>query len=292
VKVFVKEVESMSEDKWLHCPYNSNHHMPSTRLQWHLVKCPDKKRFGHLYSVCPYNAQHIILKSEMTNHKVKCPDKDENAAESDEIDRQIREYLANQHHTATWDENHQNGWVPAPQLIVGETIENPQASISIESSSKVKNQKRNAKRNKKITEETESHTKSTALGLDEQRVEEKSTEIDSNPSTSSEDGWNVISIKKNKPPKSTPVENKKVEDVAKPKVDEPTTKQQKQPSEECNTEEQQKDMKKIKNCQKLLKQITEIERKERGGVILNEDQKLKKGRKIELEAELKKLTIS
>ena len=63
--------------------------------------------------------------------------------------------------------------------------------------------------------------------------------------------------------------------------------------------------KKIKNCRKLLKQITEIEAKEKQvngtfffyshwnllkGITLNEDQKRKKSRKAELEEEIAKLT--
>lgn len=68
---------------------------------------------GHLYSPCPYNAQHIILKSELSHHKSKCPDKVifrtlfqtdifmiNETPESQEIDRQIREYLAKQNSSA------------------------------------------------------------------------------------------------------------------------------------------------------------------------------------------------
>mmetsp|Transcript_19524 Transcript_19524/g.27242 ORF Transcript_19524/g.27242 Transcript_19524/m.27242 type:complete len:173 (-) Transcript_19524:928-1446(-) len=117
-------------EEWTTCPYNATHKMPKSRFHWHIIKCPDKKRVGEHYAACPFNAQHIILKSEMTNHKMKCPDRDQRemiSGQSDDIDRRIKEYLANQNHnkqnvqnTGEWGSS---SWDAASNLPVGETLD-------------------------------------------------------------------------------------------------------------------------------------------------------------------------
>jgi len=142
------------EEDWINCPYNSNHRMPPSRFQWHLVKCPDKKRVGENFTACPYNAQHIILKTELENHKRKCSDKAQrDFAETDsalEIDRKIKEYLASQTPcSADWSASSKNSWIPAPSVPVGS------ATVSQISQFKPKkSQKKNAARRKNQTNST------------------------------------------------------------------------------------------------------------------------------------------
>lgn len=111
-----------NQKSWVSCPYNSEHRMPNTRLQWHLVKCPDKKRFGEQYATCPYNATHKVLRSNLTEHKRKCPDKNSvgEFVEENEIDQQMKAFLASGAHkasqpTSSWEQEMkpQNpvGWV-------------------------------------------------------------------------------------------------------------------------------------------------------------------------------------
>jgi len=139
------------EEDWINCPYNSNHRMPPSRFQWHLVKCPDKKRVGENFTACPYNAQHIILKTELENHKRKCPDKTQrDFAETDsalEIDKKIKEYLGSQTCSADWSTS-KNSWMPAPSVPVGSATES-----QIQFKPK-KSQKKNAARRKNQTNST------------------------------------------------------------------------------------------------------------------------------------------
>jgi len=334
------------EEDWMNCPYNPNHRMPSSRFQWHLVKCPDKKKVGHLYQPCPYNAQHIVLKSELSHHKSKCPDRDDsNNTESDEIDRQIREYLAKQHHQSSqWNEpSNPNSWAPAPHVIVGEYIEQKQDANS--SDSKLKNQKRNAaRRNKKHNEEnleTPSNGHKSEIVLEdsnidnwEQRVSEKqvttksvqipAVSLDSKTVASTtpppyspimdlttfksttdskkeqEEEWSTVTKKKNLQQANAPYKPPGIPTTTKPSKEHPPKREQ-TGNGDTQLEEvhagskeetlEQKNAKKLKNCQKLLKQIADLEEKVKKGLILNEDQQLKMNRKTELEEEIKHLTI-
>jgi hypothetical protein len=67
--------EPAEKDQWVHCPYNHEHQMPQSRLQWHLVKCPEKKRCKDKFTQCPFNSIHIIPTSELASHKAKCKDR-------------------------------------------------------------------------------------------------------------------------------------------------------------------------------------------------------------------------
>jgi len=96
------------------------------------------------YSTCPFNAQHIILKSELTNHKLKCPDKDsrqQGTEESREIDKQIKQYLAQQYNSNPSVNNclpsseQQNCWMPVQSLPVGEAPPEKPSLLPVETQS-------------------------------------------------------------------------------------------------------------------------------------------------------------
>jgi len=115
------------QQQWVRCPYNANHKMPQSRLQWHLLKCQDKKRNGFLYSTCPFNAIHQVLKTELSNHIAKCPDKKMTSSEEPEIDKEIQEYLSRK--TGKRNENFEKKatWEPGPSLPIGyEPVSQPQ----------------------------------------------------------------------------------------------------------------------------------------------------------------------
>eukprot|EP01099_Mayorella_cantabrigiensis_P005561 TRINITY_DN4507_c0_g1_i1.p1 TRINITY_DN4507_c0_g1~~TRINITY_DN4507_c0_g1_i1.p1 ORF type:complete len:381 (-),score=97.52 TRINITY_DN4507_c0_g1_i1:200-1312(-) len=105
------ENAQQNSKNWVSCPYNPEHRMPPTRLQWHLVKCPDKKYYGEQYATCPYNATHKILKSDLADHQRRCPDKKRvgTFVEEDEIDKQMRAYLASGAHKSQVA-NNQSTW--------------------------------------------------------------------------------------------------------------------------------------------------------------------------------------
>jgi len=322
-------------EKWLNCPYNYNHRMPSGRFQWHLVKCPDKKRVGHLFDPCPFNAQHIILKSEMAHHKSKCPDgrtSEDHKGESDEIDRQIREYLANQHHVP-WSNAEQDEWTPAPRTIVGEKIEEKSSDLN----TKNKNQKRNAARRQKKNEEDPNNRSDNKNELSieertadnwEQLTTEKSNtqpiRVPTIPQTHQgtpppySPPMDLTAFKKNQEEEEFKTVTKKKTSVVQqtqpysPLLNTTKDKQDvlvkmesngssvsKQKSEKQNgkkneiqeeTKEQAK-QRKLKNCNKLLKQIEELDKKEKEGTELNDDQRQKKNRRGELEEEIRNLSI-
>lgn len=44
------------------CPYNKNHIFDKEKLIFHINRCKDKEKVGHLYASCQYNRIHIVLK--------------------------------------------------------------------------------------------------------------------------------------------------------------------------------------------------------------------------------------
>lgn len=54
------------------CVYNQNHLVKSEKLVWHYIKCEDKKRLQHLFSVCPYNSIHHVPNHELDAHIQAC----------------------------------------------------------------------------------------------------------------------------------------------------------------------------------------------------------------------------
>lgn len=112
--------EPADKDRWVQCPYNTEHKMPQSRLQWHLVKCPEKRARGHLFTTCPFNSTHIILKSELGNHTRKCKDKallrnfqSDTAADTDD---QIKAFLLSAKPNTSPNKSE---WQSAPQGPVG-----------------------------------------------------------------------------------------------------------------------------------------------------------------------------
>ena len=59
-------------DNKVPCVYNSNHMLKPERLVWHYVKCEDRRRQQHLYSICPYNSMHHVPITEFDAHVIKC----------------------------------------------------------------------------------------------------------------------------------------------------------------------------------------------------------------------------
>jgi len=97
--------------------------MPEDRLQFHLVKCPDKKKKADQFASCPYNARHIVPKSELTYHSLNCPDRVGRIYQEDELDKKMNEYLQTQHSqqdSAFWIDGDQDNWAPTPTTIVGD----------------------------------------------------------------------------------------------------------------------------------------------------------------------------
>jgi U11-48K-like CHHC zinc finger len=88
--------------KWVTCPYNDTHTTPKSRMQWHLLRCPDREKRSHLFKQCPYNFLHIISKPEYDAHLRKCPSRsafaeDQYSPEEDKaITMDIKAYLRSQ----------------------------------------------------------------------------------------------------------------------------------------------------------------------------------------------------
>ena len=56
------------------CPYNPNHIFDKEKLLYHLNRCKDKLKVGHLFKPCKYNSIHIIRKEDIENHELICSD--------------------------------------------------------------------------------------------------------------------------------------------------------------------------------------------------------------------------
>ena len=59
-------------DNRISCVYNSNHQIKPEKLVWHYVKCEDRKRLQHLFTICPYNSTHHIPNHEYDSHVQRC----------------------------------------------------------------------------------------------------------------------------------------------------------------------------------------------------------------------------
>ena len=59
------------------CPYNKSHTFDKEKLMFHLNRCKDKEKVGHLFGCCQFNRIHIMLKQDIESHELLCPDKDE-----------------------------------------------------------------------------------------------------------------------------------------------------------------------------------------------------------------------
>lgn len=64
-------------DGKLCCPYNILHRFDKTKFQFHVVRCKDKARVGHLFGHCQYYFYHIVKKEELKLHEENCPFKKE-----------------------------------------------------------------------------------------------------------------------------------------------------------------------------------------------------------------------
>jgi len=250
-------------DEYVNCPYNNTHSMPSTRLQWHLVKCPDKKRVGNNFETCPFNARHIVLKSELSNHKMKCSDRrnPDDERESQRIDMEIKRYLATEYKSNTSSSASSEWgcvseqWLVAPNLPVGEPI-------SYQSPKTAKNQKRNNSRRGRFSNDTNKDRSDESLSS-------TSTEK-SPPLSSSTNNVEIHNVRDDSPPQHTYEDNSQ-----KDKLD-----------DNKETEKQ----KKIRSLTKKILQVIELEKKVQEGLQLNTDQREKLLRKFELEQELASLT--
>lgn len=57
------------DDSYVSCPYNVYHRVPQSRIQRHLVKCPD---FKDDWACCPFNYSHRMPKNELGDHMKVC----------------------------------------------------------------------------------------------------------------------------------------------------------------------------------------------------------------------------
>lgn len=64
-------------DPYVHCPFDRAHFTPSTRLPFHIAKCPAKKKReadGLPIYYCQYHHLHIYLdEKELRQHELDCP---------------------------------------------------------------------------------------------------------------------------------------------------------------------------------------------------------------------------
>ena len=47
------------------------------KLIFHLNRCKDRLKVGHLYRTCSYNKIHIVLKEDLETHELICDDREE-----------------------------------------------------------------------------------------------------------------------------------------------------------------------------------------------------------------------
>jgi len=109
-------------NEWVKCPYNHSHVMPQSTLQWHLVRCSDKRKNADNFSTCPYNATHILIKSELTKHVMNCPDK-KLLADTEEIVSHIKSIKENSNYVHTpmpWEADNDFWEIDDTKLVPGE----------------------------------------------------------------------------------------------------------------------------------------------------------------------------
>eukprot|EP00742_Colponemidia_sp_Colp-10_P008596 GILJ01009320.1.p1 GENE.GILJ01009320.1~~GILJ01009320.1.p1 ORF type:complete len:574 (-),score=64.93 GILJ01009320.1:155-1876(-) len=102
----------VDKSNYAQCPFNDNHKMPQRRLQYHLVKCPDRKLRGDMVC-CPHNRSHIILRTELDSHIRECPEKPQQVMKPEELEREqkIRAWLQS-------DENRDSRFRREEDLVV------------------------------------------------------------------------------------------------------------------------------------------------------------------------------
>ncbi|XP_072623978.1 gametocyte-specific factor 1-like [Vulpes vulpes] len=55
------------------CPYDPNHRMPPSRLQYHLASCRKKNpKIAKKMANCKYNACHVVPIKRLKEHEVNC----------------------------------------------------------------------------------------------------------------------------------------------------------------------------------------------------------------------------
>uniref|UniRef100_A0A8C0T3B0 CHHC U11-48K-type domain-containing protein n=1 Tax=Canis lupus familiaris TaxID=9615 RepID=A0A8C0T3B0_CANLF len=55
------------------CPYDPNHRMPASRLQYHLASCRKKNlKIAKKMANCKYNACHVVPIKRLKEHEVNC----------------------------------------------------------------------------------------------------------------------------------------------------------------------------------------------------------------------------
>jgi len=67
--------EAMQSEQ-VRCPYSlegNDHYTSPKKLMWHILKCPDYRKSGHLFSVCPYDALHVFRQAvDLETHIRDC----------------------------------------------------------------------------------------------------------------------------------------------------------------------------------------------------------------------------
>lgn len=58
------------EGQLVECPFDKNHKVKDSRLQYHITRCI-KQHPG--FEVCPFDATHRLKKPEMIRHILQCP---------------------------------------------------------------------------------------------------------------------------------------------------------------------------------------------------------------------------
>ncbi|XP_074076827.1 gametocyte-specific factor 1-like [Macrotis lagotis] len=66
----------MDPDNKVQCPYDPNHFISESRMQYHLAQCRLKnpKKAKQMAS-CKYNARHVVPHKDLQKHEDTCPDK-------------------------------------------------------------------------------------------------------------------------------------------------------------------------------------------------------------------------
>ena len=59
------------------CPYNPNHVFDKEKLIFHIQRCKDQKKNGHLFRSCQYNKIHILPREDLEAHEIICPDRED-----------------------------------------------------------------------------------------------------------------------------------------------------------------------------------------------------------------------
>ncbi|CAO2600573.1 Gametocyte-specific factor 1-like [Lemmus lemmus] len=55
------------------CPYDPNHRIPASRLQYHLASCKKKNpKIAKKMANCKYNACHVVPIKRLKEHEANC----------------------------------------------------------------------------------------------------------------------------------------------------------------------------------------------------------------------------